>query len=1205
MTTNEKLVSLVREILSGKPEAFDELYRLTNNTVFFHVKKTLKNEDDALDAVQDAYLVAFKNLSSLKEPESVGPWLCGIATNVALNKLRKTRREAFSLDDEDAHFELRDDSATPEESAEREATVKIISDMIETLPEEQRMATILFYYDDMSISQIAEVMGCSENTVKSRLMYARKKIEAQVRAEEKRGVKLYSASPALILLAIKWLAEKNNMPAAAAATVGGAIAAECGYAAVLTGAAAGTAAAGTAAAATSAAAGTAAAAASGIGIKIAAIAAAAALAIGGIVGGVAIARNARQSAEPTGYTDTKSGDKSSAEPGENKATGKEEDGNTEVAALISTEEAKRLRIAADFVDNESNLIPCGIQGENRYALYDLDGDGIDELCYTAISQSGDSIFLESGGRSLTSYDSFALSEQYDLSHNGRWSNFALVSFEYGGRSYFGILDEYYSTGIANSINFGEYYRATLSIKDSVDNFSYGTFSWGKPLRDGTAPDYGQLETTLSLYYDLDTREGLGDGIALTLSEDEKSDFFSSFRYIADFRHGNDAAMNAYDFLTHCSELTGDEWRMLDGDARKNVFDSYASSIDFGDDGSYSIIDSENYSELETSYRSVVENAAYLRRERIAVSAKGNLIPVYQTEELDGEKTARIDKIANFRFVAQEVDSKDLIFNGVAHGESTALMRDINGDGIEDVCFITASENYGSDYDHGFITEVILMGQEAIVMKGPAMWAESHFVDHTAEIVYFTYEGQDFIGLADINDVSCSMIIYDVNGLLYGKASWAENYTLYSLEYYEERYKANIKWERDPVTGKTMPKEEEISLKEFKFCCTTILAYRNMEDETFGAAALLAYCSSVTGDEWRLKDEDERLSIYGEYVKNLSGSGSFSLLDLDDDGYSELSACYGVLEHGDRGRYEILTVSAEGNLIPIMQFTEDCRWVGPPRMRWEGAPSWRWEKGIIGLVERDGSKYLYRELNYTRKSLTLTTYGTFLNLTEDRLYQRAGGYLTTDADSSLNYEGFADADSFENIFYDDSGFIGYNTSEFLKLCNAHEITSTPISEGRGTALKNEKARIAAYVSYLENIDSYFSVSHASLYDADGDGYSELFAIWGAKSFDFMHAVVLSVNSDGEIVELVHYNGVYDDFLFYFAAFKLNGKYYVVYAHAPKNHLYSEYYVISGLSSNQVKGLYYYDYSKDEIDFKYVAGFLSDVDYRISVFINKYK
>ncbi|MBQ5514465.1 MAG: RNA polymerase sigma factor, partial [Oscillospiraceae bacterium] len=434
MTTNEKLVSLVREILSGKPEAFDELYRLTNNTVFFHVKKTLKNEDDALDAVQDAYLVAFKNLSSLKEPESVGPWLCGIATNVALNKLRKTRREAFSLDDEDAHFELRDDSATPEESAEREATVKIISDMIETLPEEQRMATILFYYDDMSISQIAEVMGCSENTVKSRLMYARKKIEAQVRAEEKRGVKLYSASPALILLAIKWLAEKNNMPAAAAATVGGAIAAECGYAAVLTGAAAGTAAAGTAAAATSAAAGTAAAAASGIGIKIAAIAAAAALAIGGIVGGVAIARNARQSAEPTGYTDTKSGDKSSAEPGENKATGKEEDGNTEVAALISTEEAKRLRIAADFVDNESNLIPCGIQGENRYALYDLDGDGIDELCYTAISQSGDSIFLESGGRSLTSYDSFALSEQYDLSHNGRWSNFALVSFEYGGRS---------------------------------------------------------------------------------------------------------------------------------------------------------------------------------------------------------------------------------------------------------------------------------------------------------------------------------------------------------------------------------------------------------------------------------------------------------------------------------------------------------------------------------------------------------------------------------------------------------------------------------------------------------------------------------------------------------------------------------------------------------------------------------------------------
>ena len=203
--TNAQMAVLVSKILNGDSEAFSALYRATYKSAYFHAKTVLKNEQDVEDVLQEAYTTAYTRLDTLDNPEAVAAWINQIVTFTSLHKLRGSKNQAsFSLDDEDFCYEpVACDGDSPDKLVELWGTEEILSGIIEQLPEAQRLTVIMFYYDDMRVADIAKVMGCSENTVKSRLNYARKNIEAAVREEEKRGVKLYSVSPALLLAALR------------------------------------------------------------------------------------------------------------------------------------------------------------------------------------------------------------------------------------------------------------------------------------------------------------------------------------------------------------------------------------------------------------------------------------------------------------------------------------------------------------------------------------------------------------------------------------------------------------------------------------------------------------------------------------------------------------------------------------------------------------------------------------------------------------------------------------------------------------------------------------------------------------------------------------------------------------------------------------------------------------------------------------------
>lgn len=206
--SENELSEFVKRAKTGDQDAIASLYEKTYTQVFYTVKSMIKDEDAVFDILQDAYMKAFAHLDSFEGDDKFLPWVKQIAANTARDWLKKKKPMLFSElntdEDRDISFEeqIEDDrdENIPEKVIDQQETVRLLTEIIEGLPEDQRAAIGMFYYQDMSVKQIAETMGASESAVKSRLKYGRDKIEAKVIELEKNGTKLYGVAPLPFLL---------------------------------------------------------------------------------------------------------------------------------------------------------------------------------------------------------------------------------------------------------------------------------------------------------------------------------------------------------------------------------------------------------------------------------------------------------------------------------------------------------------------------------------------------------------------------------------------------------------------------------------------------------------------------------------------------------------------------------------------------------------------------------------------------------------------------------------------------------------------------------------------------------------------------------------------------------------------------------------------------------------------------------------------
>ena len=183
---------LVLSAKNGNKKAFDKLYKLTSNDVWFTCVSLLKDEENAKDIMQETYITAFLKLDTLKDEEKFCGWLTAIATNKSKNKLKG--KVEYQIDDEVLITEAEtDELMLPEEYINKAEKRKVLLQIIEdTLSFNQYQVVLMFYFNELSIAEIAQALEISEGTVKSRLNSSRAKMKTAIEDyENKSGDKLH------------------------------------------------------------------------------------------------------------------------------------------------------------------------------------------------------------------------------------------------------------------------------------------------------------------------------------------------------------------------------------------------------------------------------------------------------------------------------------------------------------------------------------------------------------------------------------------------------------------------------------------------------------------------------------------------------------------------------------------------------------------------------------------------------------------------------------------------------------------------------------------------------------------------------------------------------------------------------------------------------------------------------------------------------
>ena len=188
----KKIKELVSSAKSGNKKSFDKLYELTHNDVWYNCLSLLKDEENAKDIMQETYITAFLKLDTLKDEEKFCGWVTTIAVNLCKKKLKG--KVEYQIDDEVLITEAEtDELMLPEEYITKTEKRKVLLQIMEdTLSFNQYQTVLMFYFDEMSISEIAQGLEISEGTVKSRLNSSRAKMKTAIEDYEKKsGDKLH------------------------------------------------------------------------------------------------------------------------------------------------------------------------------------------------------------------------------------------------------------------------------------------------------------------------------------------------------------------------------------------------------------------------------------------------------------------------------------------------------------------------------------------------------------------------------------------------------------------------------------------------------------------------------------------------------------------------------------------------------------------------------------------------------------------------------------------------------------------------------------------------------------------------------------------------------------------------------------------------------------------------------------------------------
>lgn len=167
---------LAKRFLEGDQAAFATLYDRYYERIYTLSKGILLDADDAQDAVQETFTLIYKNLRRFNERSRLSTWIFRIAVNTAIQQSRKLKNKKRNVPLEDAEH-----AQTPPDPGATADQVKVASAM-HSLSTADRAVLTLFYWEDVSINEVAQAIDCSPNAAKTRLFRARERFKAAYEA---------------------------------------------------------------------------------------------------------------------------------------------------------------------------------------------------------------------------------------------------------------------------------------------------------------------------------------------------------------------------------------------------------------------------------------------------------------------------------------------------------------------------------------------------------------------------------------------------------------------------------------------------------------------------------------------------------------------------------------------------------------------------------------------------------------------------------------------------------------------------------------------------------------------------------------------------------------------------------------------------------------------------------------------------------------
>lgn len=178
---------LMARLADGDRDALTPLVERHYRRLYRIALSYLRQHEDALDVVQEAFVKAFQAASRWDGSADAGPWLSRITVNLAIDRWRRNRRrgQTFSPLAEGDHLDaLADKAPGPERAVARREAKARLGRALEELPERQRAVVVLRHYQELSLEEIATTLGMSLGTVKSSLHRALHRMRATLAARE-------------------------------------------------------------------------------------------------------------------------------------------------------------------------------------------------------------------------------------------------------------------------------------------------------------------------------------------------------------------------------------------------------------------------------------------------------------------------------------------------------------------------------------------------------------------------------------------------------------------------------------------------------------------------------------------------------------------------------------------------------------------------------------------------------------------------------------------------------------------------------------------------------------------------------------------------------------------------------------------------------------------------------------------------------------